>query len=67
MLCAWHTVSIESAITSRETRLYFMPSVPIEMPSLTVIVPNTCGIVPASRNAVDGPLRQLVQSDIAWA
>ena len=45
------TVSIESAITSRETSEYFMPSVPIEIPSATVIVPNTCGITPASRSA----------------
>src|SRR6059036_1973995 len=44
MLCALHAVSIESAMTSRETREYFMPSVPIEMPSLTVIVPNVCGM-----------------------
>src|SRR5437879_12557664 len=28
-----------------------MPSVPIEMPSLTVIVPNVCGIVPPFRSA----------------
>ena len=32
------TVSIESAITSRETREYFIPCVPIEIPSETVIV-----------------------------
>ena len=32
------TVSIESAITSRDTREYFIPSVPIEMPSEIVIV-----------------------------
>src|SRR6266481_2392806 len=51
-LCAWQTVSIESAITSRDTRLYFIPSVPIEIPSLTVMVPNTWGIVPAFRKAV---------------
>src|ERR1051326_589705 len=43
--CAWQTVSIASAITSRETREDFIPSVPCEMPSLTVIVPNVCGIV----------------------
>jgi len=49
--CALHTVSIESAITSRETREYFMPSVPIEIPSLTVMVPNSCGIAPAVRSA----------------
>ncbi len=50
---AWalQTVSIESAMTSRETSEYFIPSVPIEMPSETVIVPKTCGIVPASRRA----------------
>ena len=44
MLCAPHAVSIESAMTSRDTREYFMPSVPIEIPSLTVMVPNTCGM-----------------------
>ena len=27
-----------------------MPSVPIEMPSLTVIVPKSCGIAPAARS-----------------
>src|SRR5215471_681728 len=48
-LAAWQTVSIESAITSRDTRLYFMPSVPIEMPSLTVIVPKLCGMAPCTR------------------
>ena len=41
------TVSIESAITSRETREYFIPSVPMEMPSLTVMVPKICGMVRA--------------------
>ena len=49
--CAWQTVSIESAIISRETREYFIPSVPIEIPSLTVIVPKVCGIVPACWSA----------------
>src|SRR5262245_57196774 len=49
--CAFTTASIESAITSRETSEYFMPSVPIEMPSLTVMVPNRCGIAPAWRSA----------------
>ena len=51
MHCAPQTVSIESAITSRDTSEYFIPSVPMEMPSLTVIVPNTWGIVPASARA----------------
>jgi hypothetical protein len=46
MLWAQHAVSIESAMTSRETSEYFIPSVPIEMPSLTVIVPKSCGIPP---------------------
>ena len=46
ILWALHAVSIESAITSLETREYFMPSVPIEIPSLTVIVPNIWGIPP---------------------
>src|SRR5437879_10386958 len=48
--CAAHTVSTESAITSRETSEYFIPSVPIEIPSLTVIVPNNCGITPSVRS-----------------
>ena len=51
MLWAPQTVSIESAITSRETREYFIPSVPIEMPSLTVMVPKICGMAPAARTA----------------
>ena len=44
-------VSIASAITSRETSEYFIPSVPMEMPSVTVMVPNICGIAPAARAA----------------
>ncbi len=47
---ALHTVSMESAITSRDTSEYFMPSVPMEMPSLTVMVPKICGMVSASRS-----------------
>ena len=38
-------------MTSRETSEYFIPSVPIAIPSLTVIVPNICGIAPAPRTA----------------
>ena len=38
-------------MTSRETKEYFIPSVPIEMPSLTVMVPKSWGIPPASRTA----------------
>ena len=44
-------VSMASAMTSRETSEYFMPSVPMPIPSVTVGVPNTCGIAPASRSA----------------
>ncbi len=51
MLSAPQAVSIESAITSRETSEYFIPSVPIEIPSLTVMVPKICGIAPAARTA----------------
>ena len=38
----WHptTVSIESAITSRETNEYLIPRVPIDIPSEIVIVLN---------------------------
>ena len=41
-------VSIASAITSRETSEYFIPSVPMLIPSVTVITPNICGMPPAS-------------------
>jgi len=47
-LCPLQTVSMESAITSLETREYFIPSVPMEIPSLMVIVPKSCGIPPAN-------------------
>ena len=40
--------SIASAITSRDTSEYFIPSVPMPMPSVTVGKPNTWGIAPAS-------------------
>ena len=43
------TTSIESAMTSRLTREAFMPSVPMEMPSLTVMVPNSKGVPSAWR------------------
>src|SRR5262245_13995731 len=41
-------VSIASAITSRETSEYFIASVPMPMPSVTVGTPNTCGLAPAA-------------------
>ncbi|MNL03535.1 hypothetical protein D3C87_1240750 [compost metagenome] len=40
----WAAVSIQSAITSREISEYFMPSVPIDMPSEMVGVPKICGL-----------------------
>ena len=43
------TSSIESAMTSRDTRDVFMPSVPMVMPSLIAIVLNSIGVPPASR------------------
>ena len=43
------TVSMESAMTSRLTRDAFMPSVPMEMPSLMVMVPKRKGTLFASR------------------
>src|SRR5467141_2174924 len=49
--CPFTAVSIESAITSRETSEYFMPSVPMPMPSVTVGKPNSCGIAPAAFTA----------------
>ena len=38
------TVSMESAMTSRDTSEYFMPSVPIEIPSEIVIVLKTTAL-----------------------
>ena len=46
--CPPTQVSMQSAMTSRDARLYFMPSVPIAMPSLMVGVPKICALPPAS-------------------
>ena len=59
------TVSIESAITSRDTSEYFMPSVPIEMPSDTVMVLKITGLAPAAVDAGGGVPRQLVDVHVA--
>ena len=40
--------STESAITSRETSEDFIPSWPIAIPSVTVMVQNSRGVPPAS-------------------
>ena len=42
------TSSIESAMTSRETRLVFMPLVPIVTPSEIAMVFSSIGVPPAS-------------------
>src|SRR6267143_2652856 len=44
-------VSIASAITSRDTSEYFIASVPMPMPSVTVGKPKTCGFAPACSSA----------------
>ena len=44
-------VSMASAMTSRETSEYFMPGVPMEMPSDTVTVPNICDLAPPASSA----------------
>ena len=41
-------VSMQSEITSRLTSEYFMPSVPMAMPSEMVGVPKICALPPAS-------------------
>ena len=42
----WTAVSTQSAITSREISEYFIPSVPIDIPSEMVGVPKTCALPP---------------------
>ena len=48
-LSAKMTFSMESAMTSRETREPLMPSVPIAIPSDTTMVPNAKGVPSAAR------------------
>ena len=45
-------VSIASAITSRDTSEYFIASVPMPIPSVTVGKPNICGLAPTASSAV---------------
>src|SRR6202012_3536030 len=42
------TVSMESAMTSRETSEYFMPSLPIDMPSEIVMVLKMIALPPTA-------------------
>ena len=44
-------VSMASAITSRDTSEYFIASVPMPMPSVTVGKPKSCGLAPACSSA----------------
>ena len=58
-------VSTQSAITSRLTRLYFMPSVPMAMPSLMVGVPKIWALPPASSYAGHRRVGQLFAAAVA--
>ena len=52
-------------MTSRETSEYFMPSVPMPMPSVTVGKPNTCGIAPAAFTAADRAVDERLDAGVA--
>ena len=69
MLASYHwapiTVSIESAIRSRDCSEKLMPSVPIEMPSLTPIVLNRMPTMPGRRDALLHLLGQVEQVHVA--
>ena len=56
------TVSMESAITSRETSEYFIPSVPIEIPSEMVMVLKMMPFPPAAST----PLADSMASLSMW-
>ena len=57
--------STESAITSRDGSEDFMPSWPMAMPSVTVMVQNSRGVPPAGRDALLGGLGLAHQRDVA--
>ena len=59
------TVSMESAMTSRDTSEYFMPCVPIEMPSETVMVLKMIALPPAASTPAGGLARELVDVHVA--
>ena len=59
------TVSIESAITSRDTSEYFIPSVPIEIASDTVMVLKITALPPAASTPPAACSRQLVDMNVA--
>ena len=58
-------VSMQSEMTSRLTSEYFMPSVPMAMPSEMVGVPKICALPPASSMPCDGRVGQLLQAAVA--
>ena len=63
------TVSIESAITSRETSEYFIPSLPIEMPSEMVMVLKMIALPPASLappSASSASLSMCMLQGVTW-
>ena len=49
--CATAMHSIESAMSSRDAREYFMPAWPIAMPSQTPMEGNSIGVPPALADA----------------
>ena len=59
------TVSIESAMTSRDTSEYFIPSLPIEMPSEMVMVLKTIALPPAFVRAFLGFEREFINVHVA--
>ena len=61
---AWR-FSMASAITSRDTSEYFIPSVPMLMPSVTVITPYICGMPPAALMASTGTISQRLDAGVA--
>ena len=58
-------VSMQSAMTSRETRLYFMPSVPIAMPSRDGRRAEDLRVAAGGLDAVDGRVGELLQARVA--
>ena len=56
---------MQSAMTSRDTSEYFMPSVPIAMPSEMVGVPKICGVAAGLLDAGDGRVGQPLQAGVA--
>ena len=56
---------MQSAMTSRETRLYFIPSVPIAMPSRDRRRAEDLGVAAGGLDAFDGRVGELLQARVA--